>query len=116
MKYLYLIDKNNNRDVVTFNMFNQTMEVVYKGSLYKGNYVTNSGVGYGTVQNFGKNYSYGTSQIYNSGNSGRAILFSSIGDKLSCEFTYDDNTAIGVCSNSKGEKFDLISKSLVEKN
>ena len=83
---------------------------------YKGNYVTNSSVSYGNVQNFGKNYSYGTSQIYNSGNSGRAILFSSNGDKLSCEFTYDDNTAIGVCSNSKGEKFDLISKSLVEKN
>jgi len=113
---LYLIDKNNNRDVMTFNTLGKTMEVVHNGSLYKGNYVTNSSVGYGSVQNFGKNYSYGTSQIYISGNSGRAILFSSNGDKLSCEFTYDDNTAIGVCNNSKGEKFDLISKSLVEKN
>jgi hypothetical protein len=109
---LYLIDKNNNRDVVTFNMFNQTMEVVYKGSLYKGNYVTNSGVGYGTVQNFGKNYSFGTSQIYTSGNSGRSILFSSNGDRITCEFLYDDTKVIGVCNNSNGEKFDLVSKSV----
>ena len=111
---LYLIDKNNNRDVMTFNTLSQTMEVFHNGSLYKGKYVTNSSVGYGNVQNFGKNYSFGTSQVYISGNSGRSILFSSNGDKLSCEFTYNDNTAIGVCHNSKGEKFDLISKSAVD--
>ena len=111
---LYLIDKNNNRDVMTFNTLGKTMEVVHNGSLYKGNYVTNSSVGYGNVQNFGKKYSYGTTQVYISGNSGRSILFSSNGDKLTCEFTYDDTKSIGVCSDSKGEKFDLVSKSIVD--
>jgi hypothetical protein len=112
---LYLIDKNNNREIVTFNTLTKTMEVVHKGSIYKGNYVTNSSVGYGNVQNFGKNYSYGTSQVYIPGNSGRSILFSSTGEKISCEFTYDDTKAIGVCNDSKGEKFDLVSKSIIEK-
>jgi len=111
---LYLIDKNNNRDVMTFNTLGKTMEVFHNGSLYKGNYVTNSSVGYGNVQNFGKKYSYGTTQVYISGNSGRSILFSSNGDKLTCEFTYDDTKSIGVCSDSKGEKFDLVSKSIVD--
>lgn len=111
---LYLIDKNNNRDVMTFNTLGKTMEVVHNGSLYKGNYVTNSSVGYGNVQNFGKKYSYGTTQVYISGNSGRSILFSNNGDKLTCEFTYDDTKSIGVCSDSKGEKFDLVSKSIVD--
>jgi len=111
---LYLIDKNNNRDVMTFNTLGKTMEVIHNGSLYKGNYVTNSSVGYGNVQNFGKKYSYGTTQVYISGNSGRSILFSSNGDKLTCEFTYDDTKSIGVCSDSKGEKFDLVSKSIVD--
>ena len=111
---LYLIDKNNNRDVMTFNTSGKTMEVVHNGSLYKGNYVTNSSVGYGNVQNFGKKYSYGTTQVYISGNSGRSILFSSNGDKLTCEFTYDDTKSIGVCNDSKGEKFDLVSKSIVD--
>ena len=111
---LYLIDKNNNRNVMTFNTLGKTMEVIHNGSLYKGNYVTNSSVGYGNTQNFGKQYSYGTSQVYISGNSGRSILFSNTGDKLSCEFTYDNTKAIGICNDSKGEKFDLISKSIVE--
>ena len=111
---LYLIDKNNNRDVMTFNTSGKTMEVVHNGSLYKGNYVTNSSVGYGNVQNFGKKYSYGTTQVYISGNSGRSILFSSNGDKLTCEFTYDDTKSIGVCNDSKGEKFDLVSKSIID--
>ena len=111
---LYLIDKNNNRDVMTFNTSGKTMEVIHNGSLFKGNYVTNSSVGYGNVQNFGKKYSYGTTQVYISGNSGRSILFSSNGDKLTCEFTYDDTKSIGVCSDSKGEKFDLVSKSIVD--
>jgi len=111
---LYLIDKNNNRDVMTFNTLGKTMEVFHNGSLYKGNYVTNSSVGYGNVQNFGKKYSYGTTQVYISGNSGRSILFSSNGDKLTCEFTYDDTKSIGVCNDSKGEKFDLISKSVID--
>ena len=101
---------------MTFNTLGKTMEVVHNGSLYKGNYVTNSSVGYGNTQNFGKQYSFGTSQVYISGNSGRSILFSSSGDKLSCEFTYDNTKAIGFCNDSKGEKFDLISKSIVEKN
>ena len=111
---LYLIDKNNNRDVMTFNTSGKTMEVVHNGSLYKGNYVTNSSVGYGNSQNFGKQYSYGTTQVYISGSSGRSILFSNNGDKLTCEFTYDSSKAIGVCSDSKGEKFDLVSKSVVD--
>jgi len=111
---LYLIDKNNNRDVMMFNTLGKTMEVVHNGSLYKGNYVTNSSVGYGNVQNFGKKYSYGTTQVYISGNSGRSILFSSNGDKLTCEFTYDDTKSIGVCNDSKGEKFDLVSKSIID--
>ncbi len=111
---LYLIDKNNNKDVMTFSTLTKTMEVVHNGYLYKGNYVTNSSVGYGNVQNFGKKYSYGTSQVYIPGNSGRSILFSSNGDKLSCEFTYDDSKAIGVCNDSKGEKFDLVSQSILE--
>lgn len=112
---LYLIDKNNNRDVMTFNTSGKTMEVIHNGSLFKGNYVTNSSVGYGNVQNFGKKYSYGTTQVYISGNSGRSILFSSNGDKLTCEFTYDDTKSIGVCSDSKGEKFDLISEDNLKK-
>jgi hypothetical protein len=109
---LYLIDKNNKRDVMTFNTWGKSMEVIHNGSLYKGAYVTNSSVGYGNVQTYGKKYSYGTSQVFIPGNTGRSILFSSTGDKITCEFNYDDTKAIGVCNDSNGEKFDLVSKSI----
>jgi hypothetical protein len=112
---LYLIDKNNKKDTVTYNSLDKSMEVIHNGVLYKGSYVTNSSVGYGSVQNFGNKPSYGTTQIFTSGNSGRSILYSDNNDKLSCEFNYQYKNVIGVCSDSKGEKFDLISEDNLKK-
>lgn len=112
---LYLIDKNNKQDTVTYNSLDRSMEVVHNGLLYKGSYVTNSSVGYGNVQNFGNKPTYGTSQIYIPGNSGRSILYSDNGDKLSCEFNYQHKNVIGVCNDSKGERFDLISEEHLKK-
>jgi hypothetical protein len=109
---LLLIDKSNKQDIVTYNTLNKSMEVIHNGVLYKGNYVTDSRVGYGNVQTFGNKPSYGTSQVFIAGKNGRSILFGTNGDKLSCEFTYSDLTAIGVCSNNAGEKFDLVSKNI----
>ena len=108
---LYLIDKGNKQDVVTYNTLSQTMEVIHNGALYKGDYVTDSRVGYGNTYTYGKKPAYGNTQVYVPGKNGRALLISSNGDKLSCEFTYDSKL-IGTCENSKGEKFDLVSTSL----
>ena len=107
---LYLIDKNNKEDIVTYSTFTKAMEVTHDGVLYKGNYVTDSRVVFGNAQNWGNKPSYGTTQSYVSGKNGRAILFANNGDRLNCEFSYDDDTAIGVCTNPKGEKFDLATK------
>ena len=108
---LYLIDKNNKQDIVTYNTLSQTMEVVHNGVLYKGDYVTDSRVGYGNTYTYGKKPAYGNTQVYVPGKNGRSLLVSSTGDKLSCEFTYDSKL-IGTCESSKGEKFDLVSNSL----
>lgn len=107
---LYLIDKNNKENIVTYSTMTKSMEVTRNGVLYKGNYVTDSKVGYGNVQTYGAKPAFGATQVYTPGSNGRAILFASNGDKLSCEFTYDDNTAIGVCTNNNGDKFDLVTK------
>jgi hypothetical protein len=105
---LYLIDKNNKQDVVTYNSFNKTMEVMHNGVLFKGDYVTDGRMGYGNTYTYGKKPGYGNTQVYVPGRNGRSLLISSNGDKLSCEFTFDSKL-IGTCQNSKGEKFDLIS-------
>jgi hypothetical protein len=107
---LYLIDKNNKEAVVTYSTISKSMEVVQNGVLYKGNYITDSKVVVGNVQNWGNKPSYGTSQAYVPGKNGRAVLFANNGDRLNCEFAYDDDTAIGVCTSSKGERFDLVTK------
>ena len=108
---LYLIDKNNKQDVVTYNSFNKTMEVMHNGVLFKGEYVTDGRMGYGNTYTYGKKPGYGNTQVYVPGRNGRSLLISSNGDKLSCEFTFDSKL-IGTCQNSKGEKFDLISNSI----
>lgn len=108
---LYLIDKSNKQDIVTYNSLSQTMEVTHNGVLYKGDYVTDSRVAYGNAYTYGKKPAYGNTQVYISGKNGRALLISANGDKLSCEFTYDSKL-IGVCENNKGEKFDLVSNSM----
>jgi hypothetical protein len=108
---LYLIDKNNKQDVVTYNSFNKTMEVMHNGVLFKGDYVTDGRMGYGNTYTYGKKPGYGNTQVYVPGRNGRSLLISSNGDKLSCEFTFDSKL-IGTCQNSKGEKFDLISNSI----
>lgn len=108
---LYLIDKSNKQDVVTYNSLTQTMEVTHNGVLYKGDYVTDSRTAYGNTYTYGKKPAYGSTQVYISGKNGRAILFASNGDKLSCQFTYDSKL-IGTCENNKGEKFDLISNTM----
>ena len=107
---LYLIGKNNKQDVVTYNTFSKTMEVFYNGVLYKGDYVTDSRVGYGNTYSYGNKPTYGNTQVYVPGKNGRSLLFSSTGDRISCEFTYDSKL-IGTCESSKGEKFDLVSNS-----
>jgi hypothetical protein len=108
---LYLIDKNNKQDVVTYNSLSQTMEVVHNGVLYKGDYVTDSRVSYGNTYSYGNKPSYGNTQVYISGKNGRSLLFSNNGDRISCVFSYDSKL-IGTCESSKGEKFDLVSNSL----
>jgi hypothetical protein len=108
---LYLIDKNNKQDVVTYNSYNKTMEVMHNGVLFKGDYVTDGRMGYGNTYTYGKKPGYGNTQVYVPGRNGRSLLISSNGDKLSCEFTFDSKL-IGTCQNSKGEKFDLISNSI----
>ncbi len=86
---LYLIDKNNKQDVVTYNSFNKTMEVMHNGVLFKGDYVTDGRMGYGNTYTYGKKPGYGNTQVYVPGRNGRSLLISSNGDKLSCEFTFD---------------------------
>jgi len=108
---LYLLDKNNRQDVVTYNPLNKTMEVVHNGVLYKGDYVTDSRVGYGNTYTYGQKPAYGNTQVYIAGKNGRALLLASNGDKLSCQFTYDSKL-IGTCESNKGEKFDLVSNSM----
>ena len=108
---LYLTDKNNKQDVVTYNSLAKTMEVIHNGVLYKGDYVTDGRTGYGNTYTYGKKPGYGNTQVYIPGKNGRSLLISGSGDKLSCEFTYDMKL-IGVCESSKGEKFDLTSDSL----
>jgi len=108
---LYLLDKNNKQDIVTYNSLNKTMEVVHDGVFYKGDYVTDSRFGYGNAYTYGKKPAYGNTQVYIAGKNGRALLISSGGSKLSCEFTYD-NKFIGTCESNNGEKFDLTSNSM----
>jgi len=110
---LYLLDRNNKQDVVTYNSFTKTMEVVHNGVLYKGDYVTDSRVGYGNTYTYGKKPGYGNTQVYVPGKNGRSLLISSNGDRISCEFTYDSKL-IGTCESSKGEKFDLASNTLLD--
>jgi hypothetical protein len=107
---LYLIDKSNKEAIVTYSTWTNSMEVTQGGVLYKGKYITDTRVVYGNVQTWGNKPSYGTTQSYVSGKNGRAALFAANGDRLSCEFSYDDDTAIGVCTSSKGERFDLVTK------
>jgi len=108
---LYLLDKNNKQDVVTYNPLSKTMEVTHNGVLYKGDYVTDSRTAYGNTYTYGKKPAYGNTQVYISGKNGRALLFASNGDKISCEFTYDSKL-IGACESNSGEKFDLVSNSM----
>jgi len=105
---LLLIDKNNKEHNITYNPWSQTMEVTVNGKKFTGDYVTNSSIAFGTTQNYGKTFSPGTSQTFIPGNSGRAFLKSTNNETLQCEFTYSTKL-IGVCSDNKGEKYNLIS-------
>lgn len=105
---MLLTDKSGKEHVVTYNSLTQSMEVTINNKKFAGDYVTNSTVAFGTNQNFGKSFSTGTTQTYISGNSGRALLKSSDNETLQCEFTYSTKL-IGVCSDNKGEKYNLTS-------
>jgi hypothetical protein len=108
---LYLTDKNNKQDVVTYNSFTKTMEVVHNGELFKGDYVTDGRTGYGNTYTYGNKPGYGNTQVYVPGRNGRSLLISQTGEKLSCQLTFEMKL-IGTCESSKGERFDLTSNSL----
>ena len=108
---LYLTDKNNKQDVVTYNSLTKTMEVVHNGELFKGDYVTDGRTGYGNTYTYGNKPGYGNTQVYVPGRNGRSLLISQNGEKLSCQFTFEMKL-IGTCESSKGERFDLTSNSL----
>ena len=105
---MLLTDKSGKEHVVTYNSLTQSMEVTINSKKFAGDYVTNSTVAFGTSQNVGKSFSTGTTQTFISGNSGRALLKSSDNETLQCEFTYSTKL-IGVCSDNKGEKYNLTS-------
>jgi len=105
---MLLTDKSGREHVVTYNSLTQSMEVTINNKKFAGDYVTNSTVAFGTSQNVGKSLSTGTTQTFISGNSGRALLKSSDNETLQCEFTYSTKL-IGVCSDNKGEKYNLTS-------
>jgi hypothetical protein len=107
---LLLIDKNNQQSTGSFNSMSKSLEINHKGRVYSGFYITNSGIAFGSAQAFGTKPSYGNSQTFYSGNSGRAALRSVDGDTIQCEFNFQGMQAIGTCLDNAGEVYQLITQ------
>ena len=92
-----LIDQGGKQYAGKFDAISKTIEVNIDGKLYSGFYIVNSGYAVGSMQTFGAKPMYGTSQSFVSGNSGNAIIRSTDGDAITCDFNYQGMRAIGVC-------------------
>ena len=103
-----LIDRDGRESTGTFDSVNKAIEIPVNGKLYKGIYVTNSSIGFGSYQTFGVKPTYGATQTVVSGNTGRAIIRSADGDIIQCEFNFEGMNGIGTCTDAKGNSWQLI--------
>ena len=103
-----LIDRDGRESTGTYDAIGKTLDVTVNGKLYRGSYITNAGTGVGSFQTYGAKPTYGTTQTYASGSSGRAILRSQDGETIQCEFNYQGMNAIGTCGDAKGNTWQLM--------
>lgn len=90
-----------------FDAVSKTIEVDVDGKLYKGNYVTNASFATAST-NMGLKTA--TSTITSGGNTGSALLMGSDNSVIRCQFNYQGMSAVGVCQDSAGRMFDMVTK------
>lgn len=103
-----LISQDGVRYPMTANRLGKTIEVTIDGNLFKGDYVIDQSVGFGTAQAYSstkQTSAYGTTVVQ--GNNGQAILTSATGEYLECNFKVSGSTGVGKCLSNKGRQFVL---------
>lgn len=89
---LRFVDQAKHVYIGAFNTFSKKISVEIDGIKYEGFFITNSGrVG----------------DIQYSGHSGKAILNAGNGDTMRCEFEYEGHHAIGTCSSTGGNNYQV---------
>ena len=87
---LQFVDKFGHTYQGKFDRFSKEIETDISGVKYSGFFITNAGE-IGGVQY--------------TGNTGRAILKSIVGDTMQCEFNYQGIHAIGTCVSASGDSY-----------
>ena len=84
----------------------QRIEVTIDGQQYKGFYLVAAGTGYSEIYGGWRSAPRQSVTTYSS-NSVRANLSSDKGQRLSCEFLFEDRRAIGECKTPAGVVYQL---------
>jgi hypothetical protein len=105
-----LVDKSGKTHPGKFDSITKQLEGTINGKTYKGLYVTNAGTANISGWAQGPQSTYMTGQVSYSGNVGRAILRSTDGDTIQCEFNYHGYSAIGNCQGTDGERYQLFTQ------
>lgn len=90
---------------LTFNSVAKTISTTVKGEQYNGSYVLNNSFGQASGFTGSK---FTTVNVIGSATQGRALLTSSTGKVLRCEFAVNGMSAIGQCQDQAGDLYDLV--------
>ena len=88
-----------------YDAMNKSLNVSVDGVEYTGNYVLNSSASYGGIFAGAR---YIPINSYSSANMGRAILTSTTGKIVRCEFMVQGMNAQGACTDNNGKRYDMI--------
>ncbi len=109
----HLVDSGSRIQKGTIFPDEHRIEATIDGQLYKGFYITATGMAYS--QSYGSLRSYPSTTVTHFwSNSVRAQLTSDEGQQLNCEFLFDSVRAVGECRSPAGAVFQLVADGKAE--
>jgi hypothetical protein len=104
-----LIDQQSVAHEGSFHVDDQRMEATIDGKRFQGFYVVATGTAVVTTDTLSSRRFRSYQSVSSvSSNSARAVLTSADGERITCEFLFADQKAVGDCRSSTGRTFQLV--------
>jgi len=105
-----LIDDHSNTYAGSYDPKDRSMDVTINKKAFHGFYIVSHGTAVGTSNVFGRRFHTVDTFSDVTSNSAKAYMSATDGEKITCDFLFEDRRAVGECKSSFGNIYQLVAE------